>query len=613
MLLHNGEPKARFVLGERTAIGRSSECEVQVLNPGLSRRHAVITRSDDAYWIEDLDSQNGTFVAGQPVAERVRLVDGCDVQLGTVAFIFNPAVEILHDERSEKTVCILADSLAAAPETERLSSEAPPPDSSELAAAFSIACDVAAELGMDSLPPVLLNKLMGLFSADRGFILTRKPSGMLVPRAVVSDKGTAAVSRSLVERAFSSGEPLLFRDALESLSFVGARSVVAHRLRSVMLAPLMSNGTPVGMLQLDSHRPDVFTQKSLALLSLLARPAALAIENARRYERSVRKHQALKRDQADTGDIITRDPAMIQLIETAKKAAASNARVLITGESGTGKELVARLIHKESPRAHHPFVAINCGAILESVLESELFGHEKGAFTGAAKERRGCFALADEGTLFLDEVAELAPATQIKLLRVLQEGTFYPVGAERPVTVDVRVIAATHQDLKALVAKERFREDLFFRLNVIQLEIPPLRARQDDVERLMTFFIDRFSIAMSKQPPALSSQAAEALRRHPWPGNVRELQNMAERLVVLSAGRTIHPSELPADIMAGTSRPGAFARGNLKEALRDTEREMISRALQECRGNKAAACRLLGISRPTLDKKLVEHDLEWSP
>ncbi len=610
LLLQDGEPKTRFTLSGDIVIGRSSECEIQVMDPGLSRKHARIREREGAYRIEDLGSHNGTFVAGDPVRDERRLADGDDIQLGTVRFIFNPSLEVLYDRGSGRTVCLLDEPGEAAPAVERLQKGFRLPDAAALLDIFDITCDVAATLDVGRLLPALLDRLMAHFSADRGFILTREPSGALIPRAVVSDRGTAAVSRSLVERAFASRGPLLFHNALENVSFVGSRSVVEHRLRSVMLTPLFSGDRPIGVVQLDSHAPEAFTQETLARLALLAKPAALSIGNALKYENEVRKNAVGGRRRGGP-EIVTRDAAMTALLETAERAAASPARVLVTGESGTGKELVARMIHDRSPRADRPFVAINCGAILETVLESELFGHEKGAFTGAVKKHKGCFELADGGTLFLDEVAELAPSTQVKLLRALQEGTFTPVGGERPVSVDVRVIAATNQNLRQLVDEKRFREDLYFRLNVIHLEIPPLRARGEDVSSLMRFFLERFARSMSRPVPGLSPQAEKALRRYPWPGNVRELQNAAERLVVLFGGGEIQAADLPAEVAA--PEPGALpaSQGTLKDALARTELELIARALRETRGKKAAACRLLGISRPTLDKKIVEYNIEW--
>lgn len=610
LLLQDGAPKARFALFERTSVGRSSSCEIQILNPGLSRIHAVILKREDGYWIEDAGSHNGTFVGGVRIGRSTRLSDGVDVQLGTVSFIFNAPVDILHERGGDKTVCVLDAQTAGEVAVEELAGGLPLPSAQELSRIYSITCDIASELSLEKLLPRLLEKLMTYFGADRGVILTREASGMLIPRAVVSDKPSIAVSRTLIERAFSAKGPLLFSDAVDNLSFEGAKSILAHRLCAVMLVPLFSKaGRPMGIIQLDSRAAGAFTQETLGRLALLSKPAALSMENALLFEREVQKNSVALQRGAEAG-ILTNDPAMAALLETATRAAESSARVLISGESGTGKELIARLIHQAGPRSDKPFVAVNCGAILETVLESELFGHEKGAFTGAVKKRRGCFELADSGTLFLDEVGELSPATQVKLLRVLQEGVFYPVGSERPLRVDVRVLAATNRDLKKMVEDGGFREDLYFRIKVIQLHVPPLRDRPKDVAMLAFAFLERFSRTMGKSPPALSDGALRLLTQYAWPGNVRELQNNMERLVVLTSGGEIVPADLPPEISSHPPSIDLPPSGSLKDALAEMERRMILRALEDTHGRKAEACRRLGISRPTLDKKMDEFGIK---
>ncbi len=613
LLLQEGLPKARFSLYEITAIGRSSECEIQILNPGLSRRHAVISKREETYWIEDLESHNGTYVNGARVGAPTLLTDGDAVALGTVSFVFNPPVEVLCDPDGDKTVCILKGAEGAVSEAVSLDPNGESLKPTDMTAVLRIACDLASELDIDKLFPMMLNRLMSHFSADRGCILTVERAGALKPRATVSDQPFAALSRTLIDRAFETRAPLLFHHAIENVSFVGPRSVIEHRLSSVMLVPLFSKSGPIGIIQLDSKARGAFTRASLAELAEAAAPAAAAIENALRFEIEVRKNKIETTSNRASFGILTRDPAMEGLLKVASRAAESSARVLVGGESGTGKELIARMIHMLSPRANMPFVAVNCGAILETVLESELFGHEKGAFTGAVRKRRGCFETADGGTLFLDEVAELSPSTQVKLLRVLQEGVFFPVGAERPMRVDVRVISATHRDLKELVGEGRFREDLYFRLKVIELKVPPLRERKCDIEILTASFIDRFAKAMSKNAPALSPKALKALIDYSWPGNVRELQNTAERMTVLSTGSEIDLSDLPWEIACGnTSADRESESGNLKRILEETERRAIVQTLKETGGKKAEASRRLGISRPTLDKKIEEYHIHMT-
>jgi len=611
--LRNGIPWIKYALGETTALGRSSECEIQVLDPQLSRRHASIVEKDGEHWLEDLGSRNGTFVGGSRIDGPVRLVDGDEIGLGDHAFIYNPPIDVLHELRGDKTVLVVGAEIDE-PEVTALqgTGAAEQIDREALLAIHELTCELVAELDIGLLLGKLLDRLSVHFGADRGVVLLREPrSEGWRPLAVKTDRPGLAVSRTLIDRAASERRPLLFHDALGEVSFAGARSIVEHQLRSVMLVPLVADDEVLGLIQLDHPDRDSFDQASLSELELLSHAAAPAIRNARRYERERRRSATLSsRDVART-TFVGDDPKIAELLVVTGKAASSDARVLITGESGTGKELIARMIHERSARSEGPWIPVNLAAVPDTLVESELFGHEKGAFTGAGRRKRGCFELADGGTLFLDEVAELAPSMQVKLLRAIQEGTFFRLGAERPVVVDVRVVAATNRDLPELVNEGVFRQDLFYRLDVIGLRIPPLRERAGDVEILSRFFLKRFAEQLGKPVPLLAPAAVEALAAYPWPGNVRELQNAIERLVVLRDGPEIRAADLPSEIRAPGARSGAVAGRSLQEVLAATEREMVAAALIETRGNKSAACRLLGISRPTLDKKIVDYGIEY--
>jgi two-component system, NtrC family, response regulator HydG len=281
------------------------------------------------------------------------------------------------------------------------------------------------------------------------------------------------------------------------------------------------------------------------------------------------------------------------------RAARSNATVLVTGESGTGKELVARAVHYDGPRSSAPFVPVNCGGIPEGLLESELFGHMKGAFTGATESRAGFFQTADGGTLFLDEISETSAATQVKLLRALQEKEVCMVGSTRPRAVDVRIVAATNKDLYGLTKSGKFREDLFFRLNVLPITVPPLRERADDVLQLAQVFAERFARELGRAVPQLSERAAQALRAYDWPGNVRELENTVQRVIVMSDADRIEVADLPRLMRFAQSRVGSVNR-----SLADVEREHILRVVDSVDGNKTRAAQVLGIDRKTLREKL---------
>jgi two-component system NtrC family response regulator len=341
----------------------------------------------------------------------------------------------------------------------------------------------------------------------------------------------------------------------------------------------------------------------------IAERRLLVRENARMKE-------ALAESAVTADHIIFESAAMADLVNLAGRVADSDATVLIQGESGTGKELLAGLVHALSPRSGSPMVTVNCAALAESLLESELFGHERGAFTGADRRRIGRFEEADGGSLFLDEIGELSPAVQVKLLRFLQEREFQRVGGNRPLRADVRVISATNRDLKAEVAASRFREDLFYRLNVVGLEVPPLRERRADIGPLVDHFLDRFAGMGGRERRALDARARDLLLKYDYPGNVRELENIVERAVVLSRGPVITARELPfgdgeaAAGESGSAEADGCAESEdapippLKEALDSLERELIQRALARTEGHQVRAAEMLGISERMLRYKL---------
>ena len=314
----------------------------------------------------------------------------------------------------------------------------------------------------------------------------------------------------------------------------------------------------------------------------------------------------------DAGGIVGSSPAMRKLLEMLAMVAPSDATALIYGESGTGKELIARAIHANSRRASGPFVAVNCAALSENLLESELFGHEKGSFTGADRRREGHFANADGGTLFLDEIGEISAAMQVKLLRVIQEREFQRVGGEQSIRVDVRLVAATNKNLQAEVEAGRFRQDLYFRLNVVALDVPPLRARVEDIPLLATHFLNTFSRKNDKRIKGFTPQAMDLLLKHSWPGNVRELENVVERAVVLLVGEYISERELPAPLREhGDEPPASPPPPSLAGlSLDEVEKRAVLETLDACEGNKSEAARRLGVTRKTLHAKLARYGLE---
>ena len=364
-----------------------------------------------------------------------------------------------------------------------------------------------------------------------------------------------------------------------------------------------------------------------------------ALKAARDMKQVVSYEPLLESEDYDVG-IIGRSEAMQEVFKVIGQLAGSSATALITGESGTGKELVARAIYHHSKRSGRPFLAINCAAIPENLLESELFGHEKGAFTGATTQRIGKFEQCDGGTIFLDEIGDMTLATQAKILRVLQAGSFERVGGNQPIQVDVRVIAATHKPLEEAVTAKEFREDLFYRLNVVRIHIPPLRDRRSDIPLLINYFLKKFAQAQGREPKMIAAPTVELLERFHWPGNVRELENVMQRATVMAKGDVILPGDLPALITAGrvpvAEKPGSkpapapprpddqpadlaaltrtlfqWARDNPKlKILPTVERELIIQALLETNGNQVRASKLLGITRATLRKRVEKFNIK---
>ncbi len=358
---------------------------------------------------------------------------------------------------------------------------------------------------------------------------------------------------------------------------------------------------------------------------------AKALKAARDMKQVVSYEPLLEQEDYELG-IVGRSERMQQVFKLIGQLAASDATALITGESGTGKELVARAIYHHSNRSAQPFLAVNCAAIPEQLLESELFGHERGAFTGATVQRVGKFEQCNRGTLFLDEIGDMTPATQTKILRVLQSGTFERVGGNQPIKADVRIIAATNKELEKAVAARQFREDLFYRLNVVRLHLPPLRERPEDVRLLVDYFLRRFAQEQQREPRSISSAALKALVQYHWPGNVRELENVLRRALVIAKGDAILVTDLPPEIQgqSAETRP-AGATGDAAPAIAEdlagiagqlfqwarrdpqlkvipaVERELVIQALKETKGNQVHAAKLLGITRATLRKRIEKH------
>ena len=429
----------------------------------------------------------------------------------------------------------------------------------------------------------------------------------------------------LVGEVFRTGEPARVADAAADPRVAQhVDAATGYRTRTLLAVPLAGpDGKTVGVFEAinklgEDGTDTAFSPLDAELLSALAPHAAAALANSRDRDALVRSRDAAAARAADAADgrvrLIGESAAVATLRDTVNRLAQTDLPVLITGESGTGKEVVATCLHDRGPRAKHPLVAVNCAALSESLLESELFGHERGAFTDAREARAGKFELADGGTLFLDEIGDMSPGGQAKLLRVLEQRVVTRVGGGKPIPVDVRVVAATNADLAERVAAKTFRQDLYYRLGVVTQHLPPLRERAEDVIPLAEHFLAQFAAKLGRRTPALSAEARKRLQAHPWPGNVRELRNTVERVVYLGTGDTVEANELT--FLLAPGRPGggdlsvAGPDSGLSEATKAFQREFIAAAVDRVRGNMSEAAKLLGLHRSNLYRKMKQLEME---
>jgi transcriptional regulator with GAF, ATPase, and Fis domain/tetratricopeptide (TPR) repeat protein len=507
-----------------------------------------------------------------------------------------------------------------------------------------------SDLRLSRVLETIIDTVIELTDAERGFLLLKDGTGELAVKVArnidqTSLEGPAlSLSRSIAKQAAETGQPVVTVDAAGDSRFAELLSVSDLHLRSVLAVPLSVKGTVVGTIYVDHRlRKGVFREDELALLLDFAEQGAIAIENARvvselrRRERQVQSlnrqlEQELRIKEAtlddvrvelkesrqvaalryDYREIVGQSPVMLEMFRLLDRVTDTHLPIVVEGESGTGKELVARAIHFHGPRKERAFVSENCAAIPETLLESTLFGHVRGAFTGADRDSRGLFAVANGGTLFLDEVAEMSPAMQGKLLRVLQDGEYHRVGGERAEKVDVRIVVATNKNLAQLVEEGRFRKDLFYRLGAVRIRLPPLRERQEDIPLLLRHFLDKAAQLPSGVPKGIDSAAVEKLCGYPWPGNVRELENEIARAGVF-AGDRISVSDLSPHIQAG-QEPLDTVRTDpdnlrLRQRVERLERQMIREAMGRSLGNQTKAAALLGLSRFGLQKKLRRYNL----
>ncbi|MDT5296737.1 MAG: hypothetical protein QOJ76_3617 [Acidobacteriota bacterium] len=600
---------------EEMSVGRDSSNHIRLADSLLSRRHCLISREGEGFLLSDLESLNGTFVNGRPV-RRHTLAHGDQINIGESRLVF-----LLHDGEppappsnpvhvsdlsltAHSTLRLRADeALYLQPQSEWTRLPAPASMARDLALLIRVSTSVNSIRETEELQRELLRLVFEVVPAERGAILLVGDDGEIVSEFGLDRAGeagrTVEVSRTVVRQVIGEGSAVLARDLIEG-RLDSSESLKAARLSSLLCAPLMLYGRALGAVYLTATDPGThFDEEHLQLVTLISGLAAVALNNARHVEQLESENSLLRDESRIEHGMVGESRAMRDVYKFIGRVAPTDTTVLIRGESGTGKELAARALHLNSPRRERPFVAINCAALTETLLESELFGHEKGAFTGAVAQKKGKLEVADGGTLFLDEVGELAPVLQAKLLRVLQEREFERVGGTRTIRVDVRVVSATNRDLNEAVKSGGFRQDLYYRLNVVSFEMPPLRGRAEDIPLLAGYFISKYAAKFKRKVTGLAAEARECLMNYDWPGNVRELENAVERAVVLGSTERVLPEDLPETVLEAepASASGASRQPVTKyhEALREAKRQLILRALEQSAGSFTEAAHALGV------------------
>jgi Nif-specific regulatory protein len=617
--------------GDIFVIGRAPGCEVELGAPLISSEHARIVVAAEEVVLEDLGSTNGTAlirdgnktVLGEPGPVRTALHSGDLIELGgegegsarlRVTLTEDPEPEHVvsvrpigqlsgHTQSGERNLEVLKTLY-------RVQKAIGSAD--QLLSVLDAVADAALEVVPQATHATLVLRSDDADSSDAGYtpVTTRirRDDG-----GIGSPDHNVPIARSVFRKVIRERAAVLASDA-PSEAF-SSESLLGASIRSTLAVPLWRGEQILGVLQVDNRaRPGMFDSTDLDALGVLAANASLAVDNARLIrrlraaeEQLTKENVFLKgRERARRVDIIGTSAALRAVLSQLDKVADTRVSVLIEGETGTGKELIASALHYRSRRAAKLFVAQNCAAMPENLLESELFGHKRGAFTGATEEKKGLFEIADGGTLFLDEVTEMPPGLQAKLLRALQEGEIRPVGATHTKHVNVRIVAASNRDLDREVSAGRFREDLYYRLKVFPLRVPPLRERRDDIPLLAMHFLERYAREMGKSVAGFSQDAMELFKSHDWPGNVRELENEVQRLVIVADAGGFITSELLSPRVRKLE--GLIARvptrGTLKETVDQVERYLLLESLREHNNNKTNAAKTLGITREGLHKKL---------
>jgi transcriptional regulator with GAF, ATPase, and Fis domain len=600
-----GAPTLFSVHKPVTTIGRALGNDVSLKASGVADHHAQIVFDGRDFVLEEIDRVADIAINGKK-KRRARLVHGDRLHLGSAELGFSMFAEVQPAKKDDDD-------------------DAPKGGAGEIAGVrklFSFSEKLINRKSVDEILEAMLDDVIELTHADKGFLLlVEGAESVLAPATLEKESAVkklvvrasrnvrhesitdaeGAISDSIVRRVIESGRPVIVSDALADTTFGRSESVIAMKLSSVMCAPLVSQGQVIGALYVGNDKiKHLFERTQLELLTIFASQASLILQNAMLLNALRADKAKLEAELKDKrfGEIIGACPGMLEVFRKLQKVAGTDISVLITGETGTGKELIAREIHRRSNRADGPFVPINCGAIPENLIESELFGHVKGAFTGAIASRPGKFQQADKGTLFLDEIGELPLNLQVKLLRALQERVVFRVGDSKPEKVDIRVVAATNRNLEEEIRAGNFREDLYYRLNVVNIWLPPLRDRGDDVGIIAKALLTKYADELGSNVKGFSPAALAAIRKHPWPGNIRQLENRIRKALVLCDQTLLSPEDL--DLGAAGENPIL----PLEKAKEEFQRRYVLEVLERNNGNRTQTARDLGVDPRTIFRYL---------
>lgn len=621
MSVINDKEKSKFIITARSGfmkgnawivpddgqltMGRDPTCSIVIDDPLISRHHCQIFLSDDGLVIQDLGSSNSTFVNGHPVKEKV-LQPGDDIGVGSIVFSVGTIIQKGNENGDEtKKLRATRPIKIGAPvfvegSPQNLFESGNPRTAEELAGLFSLARTLSQLFQVEDIINHVLKVIRERFNPDFFCLVqfVQDPTQYLVyPKNVTQSVMNSQPLLQMLSQMRETPRGVLYPERF----YRNEKTII----RNTVIAPVVLGKEVVGVFVMMAETPHRFYEESdLEYLLAMAHTLAPYLRAAERMQQLEWENQRLIAGGLSFDPLIGNSKAIQKVRDLARDCAHSDLCVLILGETGTGKELVARLIHNLSYRAQKPLVVVNCAAIPEELFESELFGHEKGAFTGAHATKVGLMEEADSGTLFLDEVGDLSLSHQARLLRAIETGTFRRVGGNSDISVNVRVLSATNKELPSEVNAGRFRRDLFHRLNAFVIPIPPLRERKDDIPLLADYFLNQVKKRFPVHATRFSTQALKWLESQPWPGNVRELRNLIERAAAIAKGEEIQPQDLVSEVNVYTTEKFP--------TLEELEKSHIIQALQKTQGNVVSAAELLGIGKSTLYRKIADYQINPS-